>query len=400
MPRATPFARVLRDNPWSQSRSRKLADWVKTQRRRNWVARATVEAMDAERVWSACYTFRERRGVNRETGEPLQWEEDYVCKVMQAFISRTGKSLAGQVNRRRKKAGKPILRGDDKPIMRDVWVIERGEKGTKRLHVHALLYVSEEVQKVDLRRLWRHGKITECKLVDDPAKAAAYICKYLTKTGATVKASQGFGYRWFDISKLKQIPYHRTFWKWYSKQIQLRGTFPIESPVKNPANYHRERRKLRALYRRASTNRTGINDKPDGPWKREYPPQYYRYASQSGERAECYAAPEKQDAVAAETALEMRLDGLSEDRKEFVRKLGHYPVSEASILLRKERKALEEYRREKAAHNERIKAANDHAKRYAARAAFRAIRENIRKADWSFSAPRKVFGPSPDDPPF
>lgn len=398
MARTAPFQRVLRDNPWSESRSRKLLDWTRTQRRRNWVPRCTVEAMDAERTWFATYTLRERRGTDPKTGARLVWTEKELCKIMQRFLDRTAASLAGQVNRRRKRDGKPIHRGDDKPLMRYVWVIERGEKATKRLHIHALIYVSQEVQKEDLRRLWRHGKITECKLVDQPARAGGYLFKYITKTGATVKASQGFGYRWFDVAKLKELPYHRTFWKWYSAQMKVRG-FPIESPVKNPANYHAERRRLRSLYWRAATNRTGLHDKRDGPWKQAYPPQYYRYPEQAGERAQCYAAPVKETVQPFEPDMEMRLDGLPEDKKDFVRKLGRYPVSEASILLRQERQKLDEYRREKRKAAELLIVAKRDAEKRDARAAFRHIRNSIRKADWSFGK-TKVFGPSPDDPPF
>ena len=72
-------------------------------------------------------------------------------------------------------------------------VVEYGTKGTKRLHLHALVSCPKEVTIRSIRKHWKAGQ-THGKLAD--SGSSAYVTKYLFKDqlmNHRVRCSQGYG---------------------------------------------------------------------------------------------------------------------------------------------------------------------------------------------------------------
>jgi len=74
-----------------------------------------------------------------------------------------------------------------------ICVVEYGTKGTKRLHLHALLCSPKEITGRVVRQHWKAGQ-THAKLAD--IKSARYVTKYLFKDqlkSHRVRCSQNYG---------------------------------------------------------------------------------------------------------------------------------------------------------------------------------------------------------------
>jgi len=74
-----------------------------------------------------------------------------------------------------------------------ICVVEYGTKGTKRLHLHALISCPKDVTIRSIRKHWKAGQ-THGKLADNGS--ARYLTKYLFKDqlmNHRVRCSQGYG---------------------------------------------------------------------------------------------------------------------------------------------------------------------------------------------------------------
>lgn len=60
-------------------------------------------------------------------------------------------------------------------------VLERGSKGTKRLHLHCLYFGLPYIKQKQLQDIWQYG-IVNVKRVSDYYDVAKYVTKYLSKT--------------------------------------------------------------------------------------------------------------------------------------------------------------------------------------------------------------------------
>jgi len=61
-----------------------------------------------------------------------------------------------------------------------LYTMERGTKGTKRWHVHAVLFHERFIPVKDLQRTWQNGNV-KINAVDDPVNIGLYLVKYITK---------------------------------------------------------------------------------------------------------------------------------------------------------------------------------------------------------------------------
>jgi len=71
-----------------------------------------------------------------------------------------------------------------------LYTMERGTKGTKRWHVHAVLFHERYIPVKDLKRLWNNGNV-KINAVDDPVNIGLYLVKYITKDAVALN-KKGF----------------------------------------------------------------------------------------------------------------------------------------------------------------------------------------------------------------
>lgn len=60
-------------------------------------------------------------------------------------------------------------------------VIERGEKGTKRLHLHIVFFGLKFIKHTDLLKIWNNGRVN-IKKINSMGDVADYMTKYIGKT--------------------------------------------------------------------------------------------------------------------------------------------------------------------------------------------------------------------------
>ncbi len=123
-----------------------------------------------------------------------------------------------------------VLRKRQDRLLRYVAFSEKGSSGG-RLHFHVLIYSPVKWSRDDYRgarMLWKHG-ITHVKVASDAM--AAYAAKYATKTRGRVRASQGFGTKYFsrvysqELAKAKLDPVVSAVLKEFPRSA-VRLTFP------------------------------------------------------------------------------------------------------------------------------------------------------------------------------
>lgn len=61
-----------------------------------------------------------------------------------------------------------------------LYTMEQGKQGTKRWHVHAVLFHERFIPVRDLKRTWSHGNV-KINAVDNPINIGLYLVKYITK---------------------------------------------------------------------------------------------------------------------------------------------------------------------------------------------------------------------------
>ena len=153
-----------------------------------WRARASSEAMAADRTWFGTLTLNPNshhtmwlRALARATERGLDLDTD-ADEMFKARCAEIGKEITLMLKRVREKyAGK----------LRFLAVFEAHASGLP--HVHMLIHQvgPEPLRYDDLKRQWRLG-FSVWKLCD--VSTASYVCKYLTKSSlARVRASLGYG---------------------------------------------------------------------------------------------------------------------------------------------------------------------------------------------------------------
>ncbi|WP_253643548.1 hypothetical protein [[Clostridium] innocuum] len=60
-------------------------------------------------------------------------------------------------------------------------VIERGSKGTERLHIHCLFFGLPYIPYETISEIWRYGHV-DIRAIDEHGDVAGYILKYVEKT--------------------------------------------------------------------------------------------------------------------------------------------------------------------------------------------------------------------------
>ena len=165
------------------------------QRARLWRARARSEIGESPRTWFVTFTFNEgQRSQARNQARKLCWQRhaqgfDGLSSSEQfiALHEVLSRQLALMIKR---------LRKNTKSAIRYLLVAEAHADGFP--HYHGLIHELEpgSVTERAIRAEWRGHNLgfVEAKLVEDAAKGAAYVCKYLTKSVlARVRASQRYG---------------------------------------------------------------------------------------------------------------------------------------------------------------------------------------------------------------
>lgn len=133
-------------------------------RQYQWQYRLTQEHYSAHRTWFCTWTSRHE--IKAE-----QWTATW-----QKFMKRLRKTLMHS-------------QAYQSPTVRYFTVLERGSKNS-RLHLHSLMFCTEEIRRRDIEASWRDGysKLKLCK----PGHIS-YVAKYVTKESSRILASQNLG---------------------------------------------------------------------------------------------------------------------------------------------------------------------------------------------------------------
>lgn len=155
-----------------------------------WTGRALNEYQQADRTWFVTLTLTPERhahclAVVRKRGHLNGYDFDALAYRAQ-FVKRWGvisEEITRYVKRVRKASSGPL---------RLLCVAEHHKSGLP----HAHMLVHECVPEATTRRIldgsWRWG-FSQARLISDP-RQAAYVCKYLSKSGAArVRASERYG---------------------------------------------------------------------------------------------------------------------------------------------------------------------------------------------------------------
>lgn len=163
----------------------------------HWRHRIISELSGSHRTWFLTLTLSDHE----------QWQAIAMASQLAAKSSRSFSACSDDEKQRLLiRAVSPELTRYWKRIRKNsgakckfIWVAEfesSGERGSWNLHFHALVHeISPEqpIRKAVLKAAWRLG-FSMAKLVDEPQKAAGYLCKYVTKSlGAGIRASHRYG---------------------------------------------------------------------------------------------------------------------------------------------------------------------------------------------------------------
>jgi len=72
-----------------------------------------------------------------------------------------------------------------------LYVLERGKRYTKRLHIHAVIFNDRYITLTEMRKLWRYGS-ARVNAIDHTGNIGLYMVKYITKD--TMKLNNKKGY--------------------------------------------------------------------------------------------------------------------------------------------------------------------------------------------------------------
>jgi hypothetical protein len=72
-----------------------------------------------------------------------------------------------------------------------LYVLERGKRYTKRLHIHAVLFNDRYITLSDMRELWRYGS-ARVNAIDHTGNIGLYMVKYITKDTLTLTNKKGY----------------------------------------------------------------------------------------------------------------------------------------------------------------------------------------------------------------
>jgi hypothetical protein len=72
-----------------------------------------------------------------------------------------------------------------------LYVLERGKRNTKRLHIHAVLFNDRYITITDMRKLWRYGS-ARVNAIDHTGNIGLYMVKYITKDTMTLTNKKGY----------------------------------------------------------------------------------------------------------------------------------------------------------------------------------------------------------------
>lgn len=417
-----------------------------------WTPRLQVECLCAERIWFLTLTFDPERGITLkdEDGNAVhhgfydkkkkRWNVRACRKEVSRYWKRVRSRLLKGLNRLRAKSALEPLRQKHLPKIRYFTAWEYGDQGV--LHAHCLVFCKQSLKYAHLHSPWKAG-ISQHKLVKHKISAVGYVAPYVNK-GADLKfgrrmasKSPSIGYVTAPIAvetlRKREFSYPDTYARWVDWRAKKTGQVPDFSPVESDAT-RLERidsgwaPTVAPKSYRATTNRTGIKNKPDGQWHREYPPQYYRFDRQNTDkdgqsrrlkpgqkrpaeyltRANRYAEqlPVRPEGTASVTDAPLYTSSdMSVQQKDFLRHLGRKPTTDRALFSHQRLHDLEGRRQQKAADAAARKleiegAQKEEAKRamWRARNDRLALKSRITSADWSFKVP--ITGESPDEPPF
>lgn len=72
-----------------------------------------------------------------------------------------------------------------------LYVLERGKRYTKRLHIHAVIFNDRYITLTDMRKLWRYGS-ARVNAIDHTGNIGLYMVKYITKDTMTLTNKKGY----------------------------------------------------------------------------------------------------------------------------------------------------------------------------------------------------------------
>ncbi|NBK97773.1 MAG: hypothetical protein EOM50_07100 [Erysipelotrichia bacterium] len=83
-----------------------------------------------------------------------------------------------------------------------IGVIEKGERGTKRLHIHLVVFGLPYIKQKDLKDMWKNG-IVDIKKVHKMGDVAEYLVKYVHKTlnDSYIPKGKNFYFRSKNVKK-------------------------------------------------------------------------------------------------------------------------------------------------------------------------------------------------------
>lgn len=157
-----------------------------------WRRRATAECALAPRTWFGTLTVRPERRVFHQYSAAIrakrrvagEWHTLSDAEQFEYLVQSIGPEVTGWLKRVRKNSG---------AVLRYLLAVEAHKDGFP--HFHLLVHEAKgKVTKAQLDVAWREG-FSQFRLVPDgDTRAAAYVCKYLTKSALTrIRASQRYG---------------------------------------------------------------------------------------------------------------------------------------------------------------------------------------------------------------
>lgn len=160
--------------------------------REKWIRRAALEVEFASKSWYC--TFTHRPGTNTEYSD------------IQKFFKRLRKNTGEKVTY--------------------LCVLERGSKGTKRLHWHLFIHGNVTWRQID--KEWKLG-FNKMNIIKKGRKGVrSYVLKYVTKQ-AKPRTSQGYGSRYVKQASESELIQHaaRVFGKVYINKLSELKTTPM-----------------------------------------------------------------------------------------------------------------------------------------------------------------------------
>lgn len=173
----------IRADQWKERSIKECAKWNRT-----WFVTLTLNPAWQHRVFMEEMAYRNSRG----------WRDADFDKQDREFILRAsgaGKLLTKYFKTVRKPLAKAHgLKHPELPVnLRYISVFERHESGLP--HMHLLMH--EAGGRLTYDRIcgrWLRYGFAHARLVDDPARDAGYVCKYITKDAlCRIRASQHYG---------------------------------------------------------------------------------------------------------------------------------------------------------------------------------------------------------------